>query len=146
MPSITSYPPYVFILTNRKVQLRINLQILTVKCNHRCDHFYFISQPEYATIEVGELQFALAERRVFLRADEVEITLKEIKLLHTLIEQSNRAFARDELLTLVWGDNYYGSDRAIDDLVKRLRRKIKHLPIDTVWGHGYRLRMERTEQ
>ncbi|MGO4180013.1 winged helix-turn-helix domain-containing protein [Paenibacillus sp. TAF43_2] len=81
-----------------------------------------------------------------MRADEVEITLKEIKLLHTLIEQSNRAFARDELLTLVWGDNYYGSDRAIDDLVKRLRRKIKHLPIDTVWGHGYRLRMERTEQ
>ncbi|WP_326076558.1 winged helix-turn-helix domain-containing protein [Paenibacillus alba] len=88
----------------------------------------------------------MEERRVFWHAEEVEITLKEFKLLQTLTEHPNRAFTRDELLTLVWGDNYYGSDRAIDDLVKRLRRKIKELPVDTVWGHGYRLRMERTGQ
>ncbi|GAA3400671.1 response regulator transcription factor [Paenibacillus hodogayensis] len=104
------------------------------------------SHPEYATIEIGELRLVLEERRVFWHAEEVEITLKEFKLLQTLTEQPNRAFTRDELLTLIWGDNYYGSDRAIDDLVKRLRRKIKELPVDTVWGHGYRLRMERTGQ
>ncbi|RKN84433.1 response regulator transcription factor [Paenibacillus ginsengarvi] len=93
-------------------------------------------------IRIGELRLALEERRVFWREDEVEMTLKEYKLLQTLAEQPNRAFSRDELLTLVWGDDYFGSDRAIDDLVKRLRRKIRELPIETVWGHGYRFRME----
>ncbi|MEK8130602.1 response regulator transcription factor [Paenibacillus filicis] len=102
------------------------------------------SQPGPATIEVGELRLVLEERRVFWHGEEIEVTLKEFKLLQTLTEQPNRAFTRDELLTLIWGDAYYGSDRAIDDLVKRLRRKIKELPVDTVWGHGYRLRLERT--
>jgi len=102
------------------------------------------SQSDYATVEVGELRLLLDERRVFWREEEVEITLKEFQLLQTLTEQPNRAFTRDELLTLIWGDNYFGSDRAIDDLVKRLRRKIKELPVDTVWGHGYRMRTERS--
>ncbi|BBI32638.1 response regulator transcription factor [Cohnella abietis] len=104
------------------------------------------SLPGDTAIEVGELRLVLEERRVFWRREEVEMTLKEFKLLQTLTEQPNRAFTRDELLTLIWGDDYYGSDRAIDDLVKRLRRKIKELPVDTVWGHGYRLRTERTGQ
>ncbi|REK75777.1 response regulator transcription factor [Paenibacillus paeoniae] len=102
------------------------------------------SQSEQTVIEVGELRLILGERRVFWHGEEVEMTLKEFKLLQTLSEQPNRSFTRDELLTLIWGDNYYGYDRAIDDLVKRLRRKIKQLPVDTVWGHGYRLRTERT--
>ncbi|WP_028563016.1 response regulator transcription factor [Paenibacillus pinihumi] len=104
------------------------------------------SLPGGKVIEVGELRIVLEERRVFWRGEEVEMTLKELELLQTLSEQPNRAFTRDELLTLIWGDNYYGYDRAIDDLVKRLRRKIKDLPVDTVRGHGYRLRTERTGQ
>ncbi|MFF2481662.1 response regulator transcription factor [Paenibacillus sp. NPDC058071] len=104
------------------------------------------SQIADTAIEVGELQLIQKERRVFWHGEEIEMTLKEFKLLQTLSEQPNRAFTRDELLTLIWGDDYYGSDRAIDDLVKRLRRKIKELPVDTVWGHGYRLRTERTGQ
>ncbi|MFF2090870.1 response regulator transcription factor [Paenibacillus sp. NPDC058174] len=102
------------------------------------------SQPGHTAIEVGELRLVLEERRVFWHEEEIEMTLKEFELLQLLSEQPNRAFTRDELLTLIWGDNYYGYDRAIDDLVKRLRRKIKELPIDTVRGHGYRLRTERT--
>ncbi|RXZ83089.1 DNA-binding response regulator [Paenibacillaceae bacterium] len=104
------------------------------------------SQAVHTAIEVGDLRLVLEERRVFWREEEVEMTLKEFKLLQTLSEQPNRSFTRDELLTLIWGDNYFGYDRAIDDLVKRLRRKIKQLPVDTVWGHGYRLRTERTGQ
>lgn len=98
-----------------------------------------------AFIEIGNLQLALEERRVFWRNGEIEMTLKEFQLLKTLAEQPNRAFTRNELLTLVWGEDYFGSDRAIDDLVKRLRRKLKELPIETVWGYGYRLRLESEE-
>jgi len=101
---------------------------------------------EHKATEFGKLKLVLEERRVFWNEEEIEMTLKEFKLLQTLTEQPNRAFTRDELLTLIWGEDYFGSDRAIDDLVKRLRRKIKELPIDTVWGHGYRFRIERTGQ
>lgn len=93
-------------------------------------------------ITAGELRLSLEERRIFWREAEIEMTFKEFKLLQTLAEQPNRAFSRDELLNLVWGDDYFGSDRAIDDLVKRLRRKLIGLPVETVWGHGYRLRVE----
>ncbi|WP_214626571.1 response regulator transcription factor [Paenibacillus agaridevorans] len=93
-------------------------------------------------LEIGELRLLLEERRVFWHDEEIVMTLKEYQLLQTLVEHPNRAFSRNDLLTLIWGDDYFGSDRAIDDLVKRLRRKIKELPVETVWGHGYRLRTE----
>ncbi|MGG6311672.1 response regulator transcription factor [Paenibacillus macerans] len=101
-----------------------------------------VSSLRQAQLEFGPLRLALEERRVFWREAEIEMTLKEFQLLATLVEQPNRAFTRNELLSLVWGADYFGSDRAIDDLVKRLRRKMKELPVETVWGYGYRLRLE----
>lgn len=96
-------------------------------------------------LEAGQLQLALDERRVFWSGQEVDVTSKEFALLLTLAERPNRAFARDELLTIIWGDDYFGSDRAVDHLVKRLRKKIEELPVEAVWGHGYRLRMNGGE-
>ena len=60
-------------------------------------------------------------------------------LLNILITNQGRVYSRDELLTLVWGEDYYGSDRATDDLVRRLRKKMPKLNINTVYGYGYRL-------
>ncbi|GGG85916.1 response regulator transcription factor [Paenibacillus radicis (ex Gao et al. 2016)] len=97
-------------------------------------------------LELDDLKLVIEERQVFWRGKEINMTAKEFTLLRTLLEQPNRAFSRDELLTLVWGADYFGSDRAIDDLVKRLRRKINELPIETVWGHGYRLRVQGEEE
>lgn len=90
----------------------------------------------------GQLQLLLEQRRVFWCGEEVDMTSKEFALLKAFAERPNRAFTRDELLTLVWGDDYFGSDRAVDHLLKRLRKKIEHLPVEAVWGHGYRLRTE----
>ncbi|MFM1655508.1 response regulator transcription factor [Brevibacillus sp. B_LB10_24] len=96
-------------------------------------------------LEIGKLRLSFDQRRVFWEGSEVEITVKEFLMLQILAERPNRAFARDELLTLVWGMDYFGSERAVDDLVKRLRRKMHGLPIETVWGYGYRLRTESGE-
>ncbi|OBZ17564.1 response regulator transcription factor [Bacillus sp. FJAT-26390] len=96
-------------------------------------------------LDAGQLQLAVEERRAFWCGEEVDVTSKEFALLQTLAERPNRAFARDELLTIVWGDDYFGSDRAVDHLVKRLRKKIELLPVEAVWGHGYRLRMDGGE-
>lgn len=94
------------------------------------------------TITNGQLQVMPEARRVFWCGDEVDLTSKEFALLKAFAERPNRAFTRDELLTIVWGDDYFGSDRAVDHLLKRLRKKIGQLPIEAVWGHGYRLRTE----
>ncbi|SDC18073.1 two-component system, OmpR family, response regulator CssR [Pelagirhabdus alkalitolerans] len=100
------------------------------------------STPRDNIYQVDTLILKPDDRRVFFDDDEIEVTSKEYDLLFHLIQSQNRAFSREELLTLIWGDDYFGSDRAVDDLVKRLRKKMEGVPIETVWGYGYRLRTE----
>lgn len=97
-------------------------------------------EKEEEKVQSGDLILNVTERRAYFKENEVEVTTKEFEMLRILVNQENRAFSREELLVKVWGDDYFGSDRAVDDLVKRLRKKMKDLPIETVWGHGYRLR------
>ena len=49
------------------------------------------------------------------------------------------AFSREQILNQIWGDDYYGSDRVVDDLLRRLRQKMPTLNIETIYGYGYRL-------
>ncbi|MGP4073028.1 response regulator transcription factor [Piscibacillus sp. B03] len=93
-------------------------------------------------IQVGPLKLDKRERRVFWDDEEVELTAKEFDMLTLFAEYPNRAYSREELLLHVWGDDYFGSDRAVDDLVKRLRKKMPDIPLETVWGYGYRLKMD----
>ncbi|MFA1822854.1 response regulator transcription factor [Virgibacillus oceani] len=101
-------------------------------------------EPEIAgeRVKAGHLEIDKKERRIFFKSEEKEVTTKEFDLLLLLAENVNRAFSREELLIKIWGDNYFGSDRAVDDLVKRIRKKIGQLNLETVWGYGYRLRIE----
>lgn len=94
-------------------------------------------------IQLGELHLLTAERRVFWRGEELELTSKEFIMLQAFADSPNRAFTREELLTMVWGVDYFGSDRAVDHLIKRMRKKIEGIPIEAVWGHGYRLRVDK---
>ncbi|MFS0562503.1 response regulator transcription factor [Terribacillus sp. 179-K 1B1 HS] len=98
-------------------------------------------QTKQMDLQAGDLQLQLGERRIYWHDAEIEVTAKEFEMLVILVQNPNRAFSRDELLTQVWGEDYFGSDRAVDDLVKRLRKKMDGIPIETVWGFGYRFRM-----
>lgn len=93
-------------------------------------------------VKVDQLLVYKNERRVFFEGIEYETTAKEFDMLLLLAENSNRAFSREELLVKVWGDDYFGSDRAVDDLMKRIRKKMENIPLETVWGFGYRLRKD----
>lgn len=75
-------------------------------------------------------------------ADEVTISLtsKEMDMVILLINNMNTSFTRDQLLTKIWGDDYFGSDRVVDDLIKRIRKKIPGFGIETIYGYGYRLK------
>lgn len=97
--------------------------------------------PEHM-VKVGDLAINVEERRAFWKEEECHFTAKEFDLIVLLANNVNRAFSREELLLKVWGDDYYGSDRAVDDVVKRIRKKVTDLPLETVWGFGYRYREE----
>jgi len=104
------------------------------------------ARPRLDVVKVGYLYIYKEDRRVFWRGEEQDLTTKEFDLVLLFAENKNRAFSRGDLLMKIWGEDYYGSDRAVDDLVKRIRKKITDIPIDTVWGFGYRLRSgEETE-
>ncbi|PAV30641.1 DNA-binding response regulator [Virgibacillus profundi] len=92
-------------------------------------------------IKIDHLLIYKNERRVFWDGQEQEITTKEFDMLELFAENANRAFSREELLVKVWGEGYFGSDRAVDDLIKRIRKKFVNIPLETVWGFGYRLRI-----
>lgn len=96
-------------------------------------------------IVAGELSIYPKERRVYFGKDEIEITNKEFELLSLLAGNPNYAFSREAILEHIWGGTYFGSDRAVDDIVKRIRKKISELNIETVWGYGYRLGIEEND-
>ncbi|TFJ92327.1 response regulator transcription factor [Lentibacillus salicampi] len=93
-------------------------------------------------IKAGNLLIHENDRRIFWNGEEQDMTTKEFDMLLLLARNINRAFSREELLIKIWGEDYFGSDRAVDDLVKRLRKKLVDIPLETVWGYGYRLRGE----
>ena len=79
------------------------------------------------------------KRMVFHKDKEITLTTLEFDLLMLLLNNINKSFSREEILDLVWGNDYFGSDRAVDDLVRRLRKKMPDLKISTIYGFGYRL-------
>ena len=69
----------------------------------------------------------------------IKLTTLEFDLLLLFINNIGKSFSREEILSSVWGDDYFGSDRVVDDLVRRLRKKLKEINISTIYGYGYRL-------
>ncbi len=81
----------------------------------------------------------ITKRVVTLNEKEIKLTTLEFDLLLTLVENINKSFARDEILNIVWGSDYFGTDRAVDDLVRRIRKKMPKLNVVTIYRYGYRL-------
>lgn len=81
----------------------------------------------------------LDKRIVTENNKEIILTSLEFDLLAMLIKNKNKQFSRDDILNNIWGYNYFGNDRVVDDLVRRLRKKMPKLNINTIYGFGYRL-------
>ena len=89
----------------------------------------------------GDLLINLGNYEVSIRGKAIDLTLKEYELLKHLARHRGRVFTRDELLTAVWGYDYFSGTRTVDVHVRRLRMKIErhgvHI-ITTVRGVGYK--------
>ena len=81
------------------------------------------------------------DKRVVLdkKEKEIKLTTLEFDLLLLFVHNRNKCFSREEILNAVWGNDYFGTDRVVDDLVRRLRKKMPLLNVNAVYGYGYRL-------
>lgn len=70
---------------------------------------------------------------------DIDLTSKEYDLLIYFAKNQGMALSREQILQHIWGDDYFGSDRVVDDLVRRLRKKMPDLNVETVYGYGYRV-------
>ncbi|HOJ21673.1 MAG TPA: response regulator transcription factor [Armatimonadota bacterium] len=93
----------------------------------------------------GDLVINLASCEVSLRGVPLALTYQEYELLRYLVEHRGRVFTREQLLSELWGYNYYGGTRTVDVHIRRLRAKLgpEHEElIQTVRNVGYRFRRD----
>ena len=79
------------------------------------------------------------KRVVYLKDKNLNLTTLEFDLLYMFITNKDKSFSREDILNNIWGSDYYGSDRVVDDLIRRLRKKMPKININTIYGYGYRL-------
>lgn len=96
---------------------------------------------------VGKIRMDVSRHEVLRDGKPVNLTLKEFQILHQLIQQPNQVFARDELLTLIWGEGAALEEHNLDVHIHSLRRKIERDPahpqmILTIRGLGYKFKSE----
>ncbi|MEI3614616.1 response regulator transcription factor [Pseudogracilibacillus sp. SO30301A] len=92
------------------------------------------------SFELDGLHVDFPSRQVYLDGDLIECTPKEFDLLEVMINNRNIALSRDKLLDLVWGYDFIGDSRTVDNHIQKLRSKFRlEDRIKTVYKLGYRL-------
>jgi DNA-binding response OmpR family regulator len=109
--------------------LRIRLVLASVK----------ILTPKNSIV-VDQLVLNLDKYELTVSGLSVELTFKEYELLKILLENQNKVFSRNKLLSVVWGYDFYGGSRTVDVHMRRLRSKLDtpyNLMLKTVRSVGY---------
>ncbi|MCO5388326.1 response regulator transcription factor [Desulfosporosinus sp.] len=93
------------------------------------------------------LEINISDYKVTLNGQLLSLTKKETEIFWLLASNSGKVFSRDNLLTSVWGDDYFGDARTVDTHIKRLRSKLSIIEplnwdIKTIWGVGYKFEVK----
>lgn len=91
-----------------------------------------------SVLEVDKYVVDETQRKVFDYEKEIDLTTKEFDLLMLFVRNKGTAFSRSQILDAVWEINYFGSDRVVDDTMRRLRKKLPAFNVNTIYGFGYR--------
>ena len=99
-------------------------------------------------IRAGELTIDPDTYAAKLKGRPLDLTYKEFQLLHFFATHPSRVFTREQLLSEVWGYDYFGGTRTVDVHVRRLRAKLGDLEqlIGTVRNVGYRFNVYEDDQ
>jgi len=97
-----------------------------------------------ASIAFGNVQIDCRALRGTRGKEAISFTPRELAVLTALFREPGSAVSRDQLLNTVWGSDYYGTTRTLDQVIVKLRQKIEDQPANprhllTVHGLGYRL-------
>lgn len=115
----------------RELVLRVNRILNTGK-----------SQQNKSNIPIGPYIFHREKRIISGDDGETTLTVKEYEFLNLLISSYEKAISRTDIIDIVWGADYIGSEKVVDDTLRRLRKKLPNLPLETVYGYGYILKLE----
>lgn len=101
------------------------------------------ARPAPQMLRYAELSVNPDTMEVFVGEQKLDMTAKEVHLLSYLIRNAQKVLNREQILKAVWGYDYYGDTRAVDAVVKRIRKKRPtenvHFSIQSIYGVGYRL-------
>jgi DNA-binding response OmpR family regulator len=100
---------------------------------------------DHSDVKWGPIRLDLNQRQVWVNGKEVILTTREFNLLQTFVNNSGHVLTKEQLFSLVWGDEFY-EDNTIMVAIRRLRAKIEEDPaspklIQTVRSIGYRLNL-----
>jgi len=102
---------------------------------------------KHERVTFAECEVDFASARVTVRGEVVKLTARELELLRLFVEREGQALSREEIVRRVWGYDYEGTDRTLDNFVSRLRQKLepdaeapRHFL--TVRGIGYQFLLE----
>jgi DNA-binding response OmpR family regulator len=100
---------------------------------------------ETANLVNGDLVIDLLGHEVTVKGRKVDLSSKEFDLLRILVKHPGQVLSREQLLNLVWGNDFYGDNRTVDVHIRWLREKIEDDPgepkyILTIRGVGYKFR------
>jgi DNA-binding response OmpR family regulator len=92
-------------------------------------------------VTIRDVTIDTDKRYIEKGGQEIKLTTKEYDLFLFLAKNKGKPFTREELLEFIWGYEFAGDGRLIDDLVKRVRKKLEHSTVElsTIWGYGYRI-------
>lgn len=125
-----------------KLTMRVKAMLRRIANTHSS------SEPE--ELHYGDLRLLPKQKLAFCGETPLKLTNTEYNLLTYLIENQDRAIAREELLNHIWGYESSVETRVTDDTIKRLRKKIRSensfVSIDTVWGFGFKLSNTEKEE
>lgn len=118
---------------------------LLARINATLRRFRRVSGPQAHIIGFGDISIDTQARAVTRAGAPVELTTRELDLLVYFARSRGRVLTREQILRNVWGDDYEGTDRTVDNFVARLRTKIERDPespehLETVRGVGYRFK------
>ena len=94
-------------------------------------------------IVLGEFTLNLRRRTLLKNGNNIELTQVEFQMIEYFFNNPDLALDRTDILSKVWGTNYFGEEKIVDVIVRRLRMKVEDDPsqpqrLITVWGMGYK--------
>lgn len=101
---------------------------------------------EKKILSISNLTINIESYSVYVGAEKLPLTKKEVETMWILAENPSKVFTRDNLLDSLWGQDYFGDSRTVDSHIKRLRAKLDKVDhpdweIKTIWGLGYKLEL-----